>query len=222
MDSDVTRTDAQHGATDKAESVDVPCLLRQVRSGDEDAARQLVDHLYPLVIKIVRSHLPWRMSEEDLAQDIYLKIFANMDQYRGGVPFRHWVSRVAVTTCLDRLRAQKRRPEWRWADLSEAEAEALEAVTAAQDDGHPSDGMGARELVEKLLQTLGPEDRLVLTMLDMEQRSVAEIQELTGWNQSAIKVRAFRARRKLRKQFERLERNGPAGRHDEQIRPTME
>lgn len=187
----------------------VPALLKRVRQGDDDAARELVDHLYPLVIKIVRSHLPWRMSEEDLAQDIYLKIFANMEQYRGEVPFAHWVSRVAVTTCLDKLRAQMRRPELRWADLNENEARALEAVTTAEDAGHPSDGMAARELVEKLLQTLGPQDRLVLTLLDMEQKSVAEIRQLTGWNQSAIKVRAFRARRKLRKRLAELEKAKP-------------
>ena len=184
----------------------VPSLLKRVRENDEMAARELVEHLYPLVIKIVRSHLPWRMSEEDLAQDIYLKIFANMEQFRGEVPFEHWVSRVAVTTCLDRLRAQKRRPELRWADLSEAEEDALHAAASADTDGQPTDALASRELAEKLLQSLGPEDRLVLTLLDMEQRSVAEIQQITGWNQSAIKVRAFRARRKLRKQLEQLDK----------------
>lgn len=195
-------------APSEGNNVDVTGLLERVRQRDDEAARALVEHLYPLVIKIVRSHLPWRMSEEDLAQDIFLKIFANLEQFRGEVPFSHWVSRVAVTTCLDKLRAQKRRPELRWADLGEAEAETLEAVTAAPDDGHPLDGLAARELAEKLLQCLGPEDRLVLTLLDMEQKTVTEIREITGWNESAIKVRAFRARRKLRKHFATLEKTG--------------
>ncbi len=74
--------------------------LERVRQRDEEAARELVAHLYPLVIKIVRSHLPRRVAEEDLAQEIFLKVFANLDQYRGAVPFEHWVSRVAVSTCL--------------------------------------------------------------------------------------------------------------------------
>jgi RNA polymerase sigma-70 factor (ECF subfamily) len=207
MPPGVTNPGSRVSAPTEGNLVDVPDLLERVRQRDDEAARALVEHLYPLVIKIVRSHLPWRMSEEDLAQDIYLKIFANMDQYRGQVPFEHWVSRVAVTTCLDRLRAQKRRPEFRWADLSGAEAETLEAVTATTDTGHPSDGMAARELVEKLLQTLGPQDRLVLTLLDMEQKSVSEIRQITGWNESAIKVRAFRARRKLRRQLAELEKS---------------
>jgi RNA polymerase sigma factor (sigma-70 family) len=207
LEPNVTKTGGSAVPAAEGASLDVRACLERVRRGDDDAARQLVEHLYPLVIKIVRSHLPWRMSEEDLAQDIYLKIFANMEQYRGEVPFEHWVSRVAVTTCLDKLRAQMRRPELRWADLNETEAEVLQAVTAAEDEAHPADGLAARELVEKLLQTLGPEDRLVLTLLDMEQKSVAEIRGITGWNLSAIKVRAFRARRKLRRQLAELDQD---------------
>lgn len=186
--------------------LDMAACLERVRQRDEDAARQLVDHLYPLVIKIVRAHLPRRLAEEDLAQEIYLKVFANLEQYRGSVPFEHWVSRVAVTTCLDRLRAQKRRPELRWADLSETEAEVLDAVVTAEHEPHPSQGMAAREIVEKLLDCLGPEDRLVINLLDLEERSVAEIQEITGWSASMVKVRAFRARLKLRKHFAQLEK----------------
>jgi RNA polymerase sigma factor (sigma-70 family) len=178
---------------------EVAACLARVRRGDDDAARALVTHLYPLVIKIVRAHLPRRMAEEDLAQEIFMKMFANLEQYRGAVPLEHWVSRVAVTTCLDQLRAQKRRPELRWADLSETEAEMLDAVIRNDSEPHPSQALAAREIVYKLLDQLGPEDRLVITLLDLEERSVAEIHKLTGWNHSAIKVRAFRARHKLKK-----------------------
>lgn len=188
--------------------LDVAALLERVRQRDEDAARALVDHLYPLVVKIVRSHLPRRLDEQDLAQDIFLKIFANLEQYRGAVPFSHWVSRVAVTTCLDKLRMQKRRPEWRMADLSEGEADLLEAVMQGETGPAPGKAMVAQELVGRLLERMSPEDRLVLTLLDMEGRSVAEIAQVTGWNKTVIKVRAFRARRKMRKQLEKLERNG--------------
>src|SRR5260221_1605866 len=97
--------------------LDVAACLRRVRQRDEDAARALVEHLYPLVIKIVRANLPRRVAEEDLAQDIFLKMFERLGQYRAIVPLEHWVARIAVTTCLDQLRAQKRRPELRWADL---------------------------------------------------------------------------------------------------------
>ncbi|NBR85456.1 MAG: sigma-70 family RNA polymerase sigma factor [Verrucomicrobia bacterium] len=187
--------------------LDVAVCLARVRERDEDAARALVEHLYPLVIKIVRAHLPRRLDEEDLAQEIFMKMFANVAQYRGEVPLEHWVSRVAVSTCLDRLRAQKRRPEWRWADLSENEAEMLDAILHSGHEPHPSHTAEAGELVNKLMQTLSAEDQLVVRLLDLEERPVAEIAAQTGWSQTLVKVRAFRARRKLRKQLEQLEKS---------------
>jgi RNA polymerase sigma-70 factor (ECF subfamily) len=183
----------------------VGCLVR-VRQRDQIAARDLVQHLYPLVIRIVRAHLPRRETEEDMAQEVFLKMFTRLEQYQGAVPFSHWVSRIAVTTCIDHLRAQKRRPEFRWADLSETEAEVLDNMLSDDRDETPGDALAARELVHKLLGQLKPDDRLVLTLLDLEQKSVAEVSARTGWNQTLVKVRAFRARRKLQKLFGDLER----------------
>lgn len=185
---------------------DLAGCLERVRLRDQAAARELVEHLHPLVIRIVRSHLPRRVAEEDLAQDIFLKVFTRLEQYQGSVPFPHWVSRIAVTTCIDQLRAQKRRPEFRWADLSEGEAEVLETVTADEGAVAPGQAVAARELVERLLGQLKPDDRMVIRLLDLEQKSIAEISALTGWNSSLIKVRAFRARRKLQKLFAELKK----------------
>ena len=185
---------------------DLAGCLQRVRQRDQSAARELVDELYPLVIRIVRAHLPRHVAEEDLSQEIFMKMFTRLEQYQGAVPFSHWVSRIAVTTCIDHLRAQKRRPEFRWADLSEHEAEVLDAVLTNESDQAPDDAFAARELVNKLLGQLNPADRLVLQLLDLEQKTVAEIRALTGWNSSLNKVRAFRARRKLQKLFKELQR----------------
>ncbi|HRE82292.1 MAG TPA: sigma-70 family RNA polymerase sigma factor [Opitutaceae bacterium] len=190
----------------EAADFDLAGCLERVRTHDQDAARALVAHLYPLVIRIARARLPRRISEEDIAQDVFLKMFARLQQYQGAVPFTHWVSRIALTTCIDHLRQQQRRPEFRWADLSENEAEVLDAVLTSENERAPDDALAARELVHKLLEQLKPEDRLVIQLLDLEQKTIAEIGEITGWNTSLIKVRAFRARRKLRKALEELEK----------------
>ena len=184
---------------------DVAGCLERVRQRDQAAARDLVDHLYPLVIRIVRSHLPRRVAEEDLAQEIFLKMFTRLAQYQGAVPFPHWVSRIAVTTCIDHLRAQKRRPEFRMADLSEAESDVLENVMTSDSEVAANDALAAHELVHKLLAQLKPEDQLVIRLLDLEQKTIAEISASTGWNQTLVKVRAFRARRKLQKLFQELQ-----------------
>lgn len=191
---------------DDAPPFDLAGCLQRVRQRDQQAARELVEHLYPLVIRIVRSHLPRRVPEEDLAQEVFLKMFSRLDQYQGAVPFPHWVSRIAVTTCIDHLRAQKRRPEFRWADLTENEAELLDSVITNENDVAANDAMAAHELVHKLMAQLKPDDQLVIRLLDLEQKSIAEIAEITGWNQSLIKVRAFRARRKLQKLFQELQK----------------
>ena len=187
------------------EAFDFARCLQRVRERDQAASRQLVTELYPQVIRIVRSHLPRRVAEEDLAQDIFLKMFTRLEQYQGNVPFPHWVSRIAVTTCIDQLRAQKRRPEFRWADLPEAQAEMLDHVLSDDREAIPGDALAARELVQKLLGQLKPDDQLVIQLLDLEQKSLVEISKLTGWNQTLVKVRAFRARRKLQKLFRELQ-----------------
>ena len=185
-------------------SFDMPACLEGVRRRDEEAARRLVEHLYPLVIKIVRSHLPRRTAEEDLAQTVFMRIFANLGQFRGAVPFEHWVSRIAVNACLNQLQSEKIRPELRHADLQENEVAALERVNADTAELDAVDHLAAREIVEKLLESLEPRDRLLLTLLHLEGRSVEEIRQITGWNKSLIKVRAFRARHRLKKRYARL------------------
>jgi RNA polymerase sigma-70 factor (ECF subfamily) len=183
---------------------DMPACLERVRQRDEEAARMLFHELYPLVIKLVRSHLPRRTAEEDLVQMVFMKIFANLEQYSGKVPLEHWVSRVAVNTCIKVLRAEKVRPEVRWADLGEDEAYVMDLLASTEVEANPDQSLASRELVEKLLALLKPEDRLVLNLLTMEGRSIEEVKQITGWNESVIKVRAFRARNKLKKHFKQL------------------
>ncbi|MEI7939428.1 MAG: RNA polymerase sigma factor [Verrucomicrobiota bacterium] len=183
---------------------DVTACVKRVRLRDEESARALFRHLYPLVARLVHSHLPRRTSAEDLVQTVFMKMFASLDSFSGTVPLEHWVSRIAINTCLNQLAAEKARPELRWADLSEEQAQALEATTAGQAELDPTQNLASREIVEKLLAQLAPTDRLLMTLLHLEGRSVDEVRQITGWNVPVIKVRAFRARRKLRKHFEKL------------------
>jgi RNA polymerase sigma-70 factor (ECF subfamily) len=184
---------------------DLADCVASVRQGDEIAGRRLVEHLYPLVARLVRTHLPRRGSEEELAQDVFLKMFAALDQYQGAVPIEHWVSRIAVNHCVNAIRAQKSRPEWRMADLPREQAELLEGDAWVNVDERNADRVAAaRDLVETLLEALQPEDRVIIRMLEMEDRSVAEVQQLTGWSATMIRMRAFRARRKLNQRFAKL------------------
>src|SRR5688572_29987277 len=127
--------------------------LQRVRENDAEASTELVRELYPLVMRIVRGHLPRRMDPEDLAQIVFVKAFQKFEQYHGDAPFPHWVSRIAVNTCLNELRAEKARPELRWADLGEEQAEALERVLERSNETPAHEQMANRDLVDKLLET---------------------------------------------------------------------
>src|SRR5256886_7463750 len=176
-------------------------LVDRALGGDDNAARELIRQLYPMVAKIVRAYRPRRTGEDDLAQMIFIKVFQNIAQYSGKAPISHWVSRIAVNTCRNQLAAEKARPELRHADLSEEQAAMLENLVASDDALSPDRKFAARDLVEKLLAMLKPVERLVIDMLYLQERSVAEVQKLTGWTDGTIKIRAFRARQKLRKQI---------------------
>ncbi len=187
---------------------DVADCIARIRLCDQDAARALVEYLSPLVTGIVRRKLPRAAAEEDLVQEIFSKVFEKLDQYKGEVPLHHWVSRIAVNHCLNAIRSQRARPEWRMADLPEEQEAALAPRSIVLEQTHPGYALASRESVEQILGPLSPEDALLIRMLDIEEFSIAEVQEATGWSAAYIRVRACRARQKLNKRFAHLKAEG--------------
>src|SRR4051794_8641790 len=184
---------------------DAGALVQAALAHDDEAARTLVRQLYPLVAKIVRSHRPARTSEEDLCQMIFIKVFQKLSQFSGKVPLEHWVSRIAVNTCLNQIESERVRPELRQADLSEEQRAVVENLASTSDELAPDKKFASRQLIEHLLAALKPAERLVINMLYLEGRSVEEIRKMTGWSGALIKVRAFRARQKMKQSLERLQ-----------------
>jgi RNA polymerase sigma-70 factor (ECF subfamily) len=178
--------------------------ISRIQQGDEEAARDLFRRLYPTVISIVRGHRPKRTLEEDLTQAVFAKIFAKLGQFSGLVPLEHWVSRIAVNTCINQLKHEKVRPELRMSDLSEEQEAVVQQLAVSEGDLPDCQSTGAKELVAELLSRLRPEERLVLTLLHLEERSAEEISRRTGWSISCVKVRAFRARAKMRTLWDSL------------------
>ena len=114
-----------------ADDSEVRALVAASLRDDDDAARALVRHLYPFVARLVRSHRPQRAAEEDLCQMIFIKMFQKLPQYSGAVPLEHWLSRIAINTCLNAIAAEKARPELRRADLSEEQAAVVDNLAAS-------------------------------------------------------------------------------------------
>jgi RNA polymerase sigma-70 factor (ECF subfamily) len=183
---------------------DASALVKAALEHDDEAARALVRHLYPTVVKIVRAHRPRRTAEEDLCQMIFIKVFQKLSQFSGNVPLEHWVSRIAVNTCLNQIESEKVRPELRHADLSVEQQAVIENLAIATDELAPDQQFASRQLVEHLLAALKPVERLAIDLLYLQGRSVEEIRKITGWSAALIKVRAFRARQKMKQQLAKI------------------
>lgn len=184
-----------------------PELLHAVGRGDQKAARQLVEMLYPLVVTIVRRHLPRGEAEEDLCQEVFLKMFTRLKQYSGEKGFDHWVSKIALNTCYDKLRRLSRRKVMSYAELDTEEAQFL-SPTASLADAPPFEGSPGlvRDLLDRLLAHLNPRETMIIRLLDLEEKSVTEVCELLGWKPSRVRVSAMRARRKLGTLLQELEK----------------
>ena len=144
---------------------------------------------------------------EEAAQEVFLKAFSELDSYKGLGSLEGWLTRVATNTCLNLVRSSKRRPELTVSNLTEDESAWLEdKLAAAAGERHQANERStvAADLAGRVLQSLAADDQLVLTMIDGEGASVNEVAQLTGWSESKVKVRAFRARKKAREALERL------------------
>jgi RNA polymerase sigma-70 factor (ECF subfamily) len=183
---------------------DAGALVKAALQNDDEAARALVRRLYPLVGKIVRSHRARRTSEEDLCQMIFIKVFQKLSQFSGNVPLEHWVSRVAVNTCLNQIESERVRPEVRHADLSVEEQAVVENLANSSEELPPDQRFASRELVQHLLVAQKPVERLAIDLLYLQGRTVEEIHKITGWSATLIKVRAFRARQKMKQKLAKI------------------
>jgi RNA polymerase sigma factor (sigma-70 family) len=177
-------------------------LVRRVGRGDEEAASILVERLTPAVLKAVRRRMPRWASEEDLVQTVFAKVFSKLHQYSGAVPLECWVMRIALNTSLNQIAYESVRPEWRMCDLNAEQERSLENWT--EPDGEADEQREARELVDLMLSQLKPDERLIITLLHIEQRSTKEISLMTGLSIALIKVKAFRTRRKMQRLGRRL------------------
>jgi RNA polymerase sigma-70 factor (ECF subfamily) len=183
---------------------DAGALVNAALQNDNEAARELVRRLYPLVARIVRGHRPRRIAEEDICQMIFIKVFQKLPQFSGKVPLEHWVSRVAVNTCLNQIESEKVRPEVRHADLSLEEQAVVENLASSTNELAPDQRFASRQLVEHLLAGLKPVERLAIDLLYLQGHSVEEIRKITGWSAALVKVRAFRARQKMKQQLAKI------------------
>jgi RNA polymerase sigma-70 factor (ECF subfamily) len=173
-------------------------LIADVLKGDAASFEPLVQKYSPRVFATARRYARRESEVEDIAQEVWLKAFNKLKSFRGEAPFEHWLMRMTVRTCYDFLRGHQRSRESPFSDLSEPENDWLERFAAAPESASEH-ADAAKLLIARVMEKLSPPARLVITLLEIEDRSVKEIAVITGWSVTLVKVRAFRARAEMRK-----------------------
>ena len=181
-------------------------LARQAQEGDESAFAEIVRRYSPRVFSVASRFFRQRSLVEEAAQEVFLKAFTQLGSFEGRGSMEGWLTRIATNTCLNMVRGAKRRPEFTVSDLTEDEQGWLDQQSAGDAGVQPSveNSVVATDLADRLLSVLSPEDQHALLMIDGEDASIKEVAEATGWSESKVKVRAFRARRKVREAMEKL------------------
>ena len=189
------------------EPSDAELVARAGDAGDEAAFEELFNRHRRRVALIAGRFFRQREQIEDVVQESFTKAYFALPVFNNSQEgsFAAWLARIAFNACYDELRRIKRRPESSISDVSLEEAAWLKEQLSADAGAYDVESTAvARDLAGKLLSRLSPEDRLVLVMLDVEGMTVSEIAESNRWSISKVKVRAHRARARLRRVLERF------------------
>ncbi len=182
-------------------------LIAEVRSGHTAAFAELASRYRDRVERLCQRFFSDRELVRDLAQESFIRAFAGFSTYRAEMPFLGWLRAIVANVCYDELRRRRRRPEELIADFSGPEANWVQLVdhlTPEQIVEAAEERREAHILAHRLLDSLRPEDRMVMMLRESEGLSVEEVAGIVGWSEAKVKIRAFRARRLMRKQAESI------------------
>ena len=180
-------------------------LIQAVLQGDTASFEPLVAKYSPRIFATARRYARRESEVQDIVQEVWLKAFQKLSSFRGDAPFEHWLMRLAVHTCYDFLRGHQRNREATFSELTSSETENDWLEHYVKDSAAAEENAdAARKLLDRVLSEMSPSARLVITLLEIEERSVKEISQLTGWSVALVKVRAFRARAEMRKRLSKI------------------
>jgi RNA polymerase sigma-70 factor (ECF subfamily) len=177
-------------------------LIERARSGDGGAFNQVVQAYRKRILGTIARLISRSEDVEDVGQEVFLRLYDSLDQLRTAEVFEPWLYRLTVNAAYDYLRRQRRRQESRMSDLTEQQVMLADAAAGGKKSTEELRRTKVRELVQSLLSKVSEEDRILLTMKEVEGLSLKELEKIYGVNENALKVRLFRARQRVLKAFE--------------------
>lgn len=183
-------------------------LIEKARSGDDAAFNQIVQAYRKRILGTIARTIGRPEDVEDVGQEVFLRLYYSLDQLRTQEVFEPWLYRLTVNAAYDYLRKQKRRKESRMSDMSEQQVMMADARQGEKADNEGKRRTKIRELVSSLLSKISEEDRILLTLKEVEGLSLKELEDVYHVKENALKVRLFRARQRVLKAFESGESGG--------------
>jgi RNA polymerase sigma-70 factor, ECF subfamily len=178
-----------------------PELIEKARKGDSGAFNAVVTAYRKRILGTISRLIGRPEDVEDVAQEVFVRLYYSLDQLRTPEVFEPWLYRLTVNACYDYLRRLKRRGESRMSDLSEQQVLMADSVAGSKRQDEESEKGRVREFVDALFQHVSEEDRLLLTLKEVEGLSLKELEQIYGVNENALKVRLFRARQRVVKAY---------------------
>ena len=174
-------------------------LLQQAQKGDASAFNQVVTAYRRRILGTISRLIGRPEDVEDVAQEVFLRLYFSLDQLRTPEVFEPWLYRLTVNASYDYLRKSKRRPESRMSDLSEQQVMMADAAAGSKAQTEESERHRIRDTVQSLLSSVSEEDRILLTLKEVEGLSLKELENIYHVNENSLKVRLFRARQRVLK-----------------------
>lgn len=181
-------------------------LIERARSGDDAAFSRVVSTYRKRILGTIARLIGRPEDVEDVAQDVFLRLYYSMDQLRAPEVFEPWLYRLTVNAAYDYMRRQRRRNESRMSDLSEHQVVMADAAAGGRANLEEQHQRRVRETVENLLGRVSEEDRILLLLKEVEGLSLKELEQIYNVKENALKVRLFRARQRVIKAFEASEK----------------
>jgi RNA polymerase sigma-70 factor (ECF subfamily) len=171
-------------------------LIKAVLAGDDEAFSELIRRYKQKVFRLAARFVRDNDELDDICQEAFIKAYQSLKKFRGDAPFeQHIITKIAVNVCYDMLRKRSRKRD-------DVPLDSVAFSIGAPQTSDDFSGDEARHILGNVLAKLLPKDRMVITLLNLEEKSVRETASLTGWSEANVKVRAFRARKELKRILE--------------------
>ena len=181
-------------------------LIKRAQSGDAGAFNEIIRAYRKRILGTIFRLISRAEDVEDVGQDVFVRLYFSLDQLRAPEVFEPWLYRLTVNAAYDYLRKRRRSGDVRMADLSEEQLSMADAAAGSKESAKQENQKQLRETLDVLMGQVSEDDRLLLGLKELQGLSLKELRKVYGVSENVLKVRLFRARKRVLKAYDRLKK----------------